>query len=524
MTDVIVIGGGLNGLIAATVLAKRKFSVVLLERQEEPGGAAVTTARAGGINMPTLSHALGPISVDVVRTLRLDRAGLEFITPDPVLTTFGTENTVVTFHRDHVLTAGSIERVAPADAAAWQSFVQTMQRLAAVLTDINRHPAPSIDDPSSADVWRLLKLGRRTRSLGRRDLSRLGRYTPMAVADLVAEWFEHDLVQAAVAARAVFGHHTGPWSAGSGALLLQRMAEDPMPVGGGVTVKGGPGAVTAALATMATGAGVTIRTGARVAHVITRGNAAVGVALESGEELPAHAVVGAIDPKQMFLSLLAAEDLPPTFRQRVQQIRARGVTAKVNLVLRGTPVFPALEGDDLPLRGRLLFAPSVDYLERAHDAAKYGRVSEAPWLEVCLPSVNDDTLAPAGQHLLSMYVHHVPNDPTISGDEVLKRALGVLAPHAPGLEQQIVDADVLTPADLERRWGYSGGHIFHGEGALDQWWVSRPLLGWAHHYGSPVSGLYLASAGSHPGGGLTGQAGLNAARVISRALGRRRRV
>lgn len=522
MTDVIIIGGGLNGLVAATWLARKKFSVLLLERHEQVGGAAVTHTSPRGFKTATLSHSLGPLSADVVRTLRLDRAGLEFVTPDPVLTTFGANGETITFHRDHVLTAASIGRVSNHDAANWQPFVQTMQKLAGVLDAVNQQPAPSIDAPGTSDLWRLLQVGRRARALGRRDLARLGRYVPIAAADLVSEWFDSDLMQAAVASRAVFGHQMGPWSAGTGALLLQRMAEDPMPVGGGVTVKGGPGACTAALAAMATAAGVTIRTGARVAQVVTRGNAAVGVALDSGEEIPAHAVVGAIDPKQLFLTMVDPGHLPPTFRQRVGQIRARGVLAKINLSLSSEPVFPALHGDDVPLRGRLLFGPSVDYLERSYDAVKYGRMSAHPWIEASVPTANDSDLAPPGQHTMSLYVHYVPHTSAIAHSDVLARALDVLRPHAPTLESHIVEQEVLTPQDLDDRWGYSGGHIFHGEGALDQWWVSRPLLGWAHHYGSPVSGLFLAGAGSHPGGGLTGQSGLNAARVIAGALGRLR--
>lgn len=523
MTDIVIIGGGLNGLVAATWLARKKFSVLLLERHEQVGGAAVTHVSPKGFRQPTLSHALGPLSADVARTLRLDRAHLEFITPDPALTTLGADGRAITFHRDHVLTAASIERVSTRDAGQWQPFVHTMQKLALVVAELNRHPAPSIDTPGSGDLWRLLQVGRRARTLGRKDLARLGRYVTMAVADLVSEWFDDDLMQGAIASRGVFGHMAGPWSAGTGALLLQRLAEDPMPVGGGVTVKGGPGALTAALAATATSAGVTIRTGARVARVLTRANAAAGVVLESGEEISAHAVVGAIDPRQLFHSLVDPGDLPPTFRQRVRQIRARGVTAKINLSLSGAPVFTALHGDEVPLRGRLLIAPSVDYLERAYDAAKYGNTSSDPWIELSIPSANDETLAPPGQHTMSMYVHYVPQGETESHDTVAKRAMQVLAAHAPALASQVVEQEVLTPTDLEERWGYTGGHIFHGEGALDQWWISRPLLGWAHSYGSPINGLFLAGAGGHPGGGLTGQSGLNAARAISVALGRRRR-
>ncbi len=527
MTDVIIIGGGVNGLVAATWLARRKLSVLLLERHEVVGGAALTTVSGQGFHRPTLSHALGPISADVVRALRLDRAKVEFLTPDPVLTTLGSRGEAITFHRDHVLTAASIQRVSPHDAGTWQAFVQTMQRLAGVVADVNRQPAPSIDAPGTGDLWRLLKLGRKARALGRRDLSRLVRYVPMAVADLVSEWFDADLVQAATASRGVFGHMAGPWSAGTGALLLQRMAEDPMPVGGGVTVKGGPGAFSAALAAMAESSGVRVRTGARVARILTRGRAAAGVALDSGEEIGAHAVVCAVDPRQVFLNLVDAGDLPPTFLQRIGNIRARGVLAKINLSLGAAPEFTALHGDPVPLKGRMLIAPGVDTIERAFDAAKYGQLSAHPWLELAIPSVNDPSLAPDGQHVMSIYLHYAPRELRAGQwsdlrDTVYQRAMDVLRPHAPDLESLVVEREVLTPEDLETRWGLSGGHIFHGEGALDQWWVSRPLLGWADH-SSPVDGLFLASAGTHGGGGLTGQAGLNAARAISVRLKRARR-
>lgn len=508
MTDVIVIGGGLNGLVTAYCLAKKKFSVLLLERHDQVGGGA------------HLSHALGPISADVLRALNLDRAGLPFITPDPALTTIGPDGSHVTFHRDHVLTAASIGRVSAHDAGRWQPFVTTVQRLGGVLAEINRHPAPSVDEPGSSDVWNLLQVGRKARALGRRDLARLTRYVPMAVADLTGEWFEHDLVQAAVAARGVFGHAVGPWSAGTGALLLQRIAEDPLPVGSGISFPGGPAAFTALLADHVRAAGVDIRVNASVAQIRTVPHAA-GVVLESGEELPSHAVVAAVAPSYVFASLIEPGALPPTFRRRVRNIRARGVTARISLGLSGLPDFPALDGDPHALHGRVLIAPSVDYLERAHDAGKYGDVSPSPWLDVRVASVSDPSLVADGEHLLSMYVHQVPSGS--ADDDVAKKALQVLEQYAPGVSRMVTRQHVVTADTLREEWSYPGGHIFHGEGAIDQWWISRPLLGWADRYATPVPGLFLASAGTHPGGGLTGQSGLNAARAISVALGRRRR-
>jgi phytoene dehydrogenase-like protein len=526
MSDIIVIGGGLNGLVAATWLARQKFSVVLLDRHDTVGGAAITTTTAAGYRVPTLSHSLGPISSDVVRALKLEKAGIEFLTPDPALTTFGREGEVITFHRDPVLTAASIGAHAPTDAAQWQPFLKATQRMAGVLSRLNRQPPPSIDAPDSGDLWRLLQVGHHARGLGGRELARLTRYIPMPVADLVAEWFSHDLVQAAIAAHAVFGHHAGPWSAGTGALLLQRVADDPMPVGGGVTARGGPGAVTTALAQVAQQAGVSIRTNARVIRVLTRDGHAHGVALESGEELHAHAVVAAVAPKHVLQDLCDPADLPPTYARRVRQIRARGVTSTMTLSLDGLPSIPSLHGDEVPLRGRMLFAPSVDMVERAFDAAKYGQVSAEPWIELCFPSVADPSLAPGGHHVASLYVQYTPRDLRESSwaterETLFGTVMNTLSAYVPDLESRIVEREIVTPEDLETRWGLPGGQITHGEQALDQWWVSRPLLGFAP-YGTPVGGLYLASGGTHPGGGLTGQSGLNAARIISMALRRRR--
>jgi phytoene dehydrogenase-like protein len=434
---------------------------------------------------------------------------------------------VIVFHRDAVLTAGSIHQVAPADSARWQDFVHDAHRLAAIITEINRRPPPSLDGPAAHEWWHLLGHGRRLRALGARDLARLARWVPMPIADLVGECFDHELLRAAVASRALFGNFAGPRSAGTGAMFLQRLAEDPVPVGGGATVRGGPGALTQALAELARRAGATLTTGARVTRLLVRQGRVTGVALESGAEIAAQAVVSAVDPRQTFLNLTDPADLPPSFLERVRHYRARGVTAKINLALSDLPVFRALGGDAVPLRGRLLIAPGLDYLERAFDAAKYGEVSEHPWLELSVPSVTDPTLAPAGQHVLSVVAHFAPFD--LRGrswadarEPLYQSVMRVLVEHAPDLDRLVTARQVITPEDLERVWGLSGGHIFHGELALDQLWVARPLLGWAQ-YRTPLPGLYLAGAGTHPGGGLTGLPGLLAAGEVERDLRRRGR-
>ena len=510
--DVIVIGGGVNGLVAGGYLARHKKKVLILERQPSVGGAAITPEIAPGFRVPSLSHAIGPIAPIVFRSLRIDKSKLHLITPDPVLTTLGRDGKTISFHRDAVLTAASIDRLSPPDAGRWREFLTVTQRIASVIAAKRREAPPPIDAVAARDLWRLLAHGRRARALGKRDLARAIRWTPMAVADLTGEWFQNDLLQAAIAAHAVFGHFAGPWSAGTGGLLLQRIADDPMPVGSGMTLRGGPGALAAALAEAATKAGATIRTGARVTRILTRDGRVTGVALDNGDEIPATTVVAAIDPKLALISLLDPVALAPTLAERVRHLRMRGVTAKINLALSGLPAFSAFAGDAVPLRGRLLIAPDLDYLERGFDAAKYGAFSPAPWLEIAVPSVADPSLAPEGQHVMSICVHFAPRrlrDAVWADrkDALYRSVMDVLAQHTRGLEAQIVGAEIITPEDIEERWGTSGGHIFHGEMTLDQSWIARPALGLAR-YRTPIEGLVLASAGAHPGGGLTGLPGL----------------
>jgi phytoene dehydrogenase-like protein len=527
MRDAIVIGGGLNGLVAGAALARRGLATTIVDQRPEVGGAAVTSEIAPGFRAPVLSHALGPIDPHVMRALRLDHAGLEFVTPDPALTSLGPDGRSLVFHRDPVLTAASIHQLSAGDASRWRGFLHTTQRIAGLIAELDHQTLPSIDDLRTRDWWPLVKLGRRVRKLGRQDLARLMRWMPMAVADLAAEWFESELLQAALCARAVFGNFAGPWSAGTGAMLLKWLASDAVPVGSGVTAKGGPGAVTQALAAIAAKAGAQIVTSARVTRIGVRDGRASGVELDNGQALEARAIVAAIDPRRAILDLVDPVELPVRFRERTKHIRARGVTAKINLALSGAPMFPALAGDAVPLRGRFLVAPNVDYIERAFDAAKYGEISGEPWLEVAVPSVLDPSLAPDGQHVMSIYAQFAPRqlrgmDWNVGRETLYRAVLRALEPHVRGLESQVVARPILSPEDLVRDWGASGGHIFHGEPTLDQSWIARPQLGWSQ-YRTPVAGLFLASAGTHPGGGLTGLSGWLAAQTVERELASRRR-
>jgi phytoene dehydrogenase-like protein len=525
MTDVIVIGAGMNGLVAAALLAKQKRSVVVLDRQPVAGGAAVTTEFAPGYRAPTLSHSLGPISRDVIRGLGLHHAGIEFLTPDPALTSLAVDGRALIFHRDGVLTAASIAQFSHADAGRWMEFKRSLQRVAGLIGRLDRHAPPPLDAMTTGDWWRLLSAGRHARALGRRDVMRLARWMPASIADLTGEWFEAPVLRAAIAAHAIFGNPAGPRSGGTAAMYLGRVAADQMPVGGGVTARGGIGTVTDALAKIAVRHGASIRTDALVTRIVTDNGRATGVVLENGDVLSARAVVAAVSPKHALADLVPAPDLPPTFLDRVRHIRTRGVTAKINVALDGLPPLTALGGDAVPLAGRILIAPDLDYLERAFDATKYGAMSDQPWLEISIPSVKDASLAPEGGHVMSICAHFAPRHLRDTSWTAARERLGevvlrVLDAHAPSITRHIVAREILTPEDLEQRWGLSGGHIFHGESALDQMWAARPLLGWAE-YRTPVKALYLASAGTHPGGGLTGLPGWLASRVVQQDLKKR---
>jgi phytoene dehydrogenase-like protein len=370
----------------------------------------------------------------------------------------------------------------------------------------------------------MLKTGRAIRNLGKKDMYRLLRWGPMAVADLAAEYFETELLRAVVAARGVFGTFLGPWSAGSALVLLIRAAGDSHPGGSAAFAAGGMGALTQAMASAAKAAGAEIRTGVDVIEIRVKDGAATGVVLSTGEEINAGAVVSNADPKRTLLKLTDPAHLSPDFVQKLQHYRGNGTVAKVNLALSGLPTFTALKsGDTSVLKGRIHIGNEIDYLERAYDASKYGNFSPHPYLEVAIPTLTDPTLAPDGKHVMSIYMQYAPYK--LKGDwESQRKALGqtvvqTLAQYAPNLPEMILTHQIITPQDLEDKYGLTGGQIFHGELALDQFFTMRPLLDWAR-YATPIQNLFLCGSGTHPGTGLTGGSGANAAREVLKELKR----
>jgi phytoene dehydrogenase-like protein len=525
--DVVIIGGGHNGLVAAFYLAKAGYKPLVLERRPQVGGAAITDEFHPGFRCSTLSHSAGPIRADIVRDMQLEKHGLRFITPETCVTALSPDGRALSLYQDESKSSQSIAAFSQKDAAKYPEFTKSLGKIGKVLAEVLATTPPDIDHPSRGDLWSMLQTGRALRNLGKRDMYRVLRWGPMAVADLVAEYFETELLRALIAARGIFGTFLGPWSAGSALQLLIRAAGDPHPAGSAFFAAGGMGALTQAMASSAQAAGVEIRTGAEVIEIRVKDGAASGVLLGTGEEINAKAVISNADPKRTLLKLTDPTHLSPDFGQKLQHYRGNGTVAKVNLALSALPTFTALKNADAnALKGRIHIGPEIDYLERAFDESKYGQFSKQPYLEATLPSLTDPTLAPEGKHVMSIYMQYAPYKLKGGWEDGngkdQRKALGqtvvqTLAQYAPNLPEMILTHQIITPLDLEEVYGLTGGQIFHGDLALDQFFTMRPLLDWAR-YKTPIENLYLCGSGTHPGAGLTGGSGANAAREITKHL------
>jgi phytoene dehydrogenase-like protein len=518
--DAVVIGGGVNGLSCATMLGKSGVRTLLLEQRPSLGGCAAESELEPGFRVPTLSHATGPVRRDVVEELQLYLHGLAFSDTPIQVSALSPDGRPLVIWEDPQKTAEGLRAWSGKDAARWPAFHQTLARLGSLAGSLFVNTPPSVDQPGSRDVFALMHTLGAFRSLPKDDQWRLLRWGPMAVADLVAEAADTELLRATLAADGVFGAMLGPWSAGSGLQLLLHSANRSLSWPGGRTVTGGPVELARTLEKAAARFGVEIRTGCGVSRIEVKDDRATGVLLDNGTGITARTVVSAVDPKRTFLRLCDADHLPPEFLWRMKHYRSRGTLAKVNLALSALPAFTGATRD--MLAGRVRLAPDIDYLERAFDHAKYGRFSTQPWIEFTIPSLTDSTLAPPGAHVLSAYAQFAPYSLRAASwddqrDALFDTVMDTLAQYALDIRSLVVARETLTPLDLERGWGLTGGHIFHGELSLDQFFTMRPLLGFGQ-YRTPVRGLFLCGSGSHPGTGLTGGSGMNAAREILRAV------
>jgi len=529
--DLVVIGAGHNALVAAAYLARAGLRTLVLDRRERVGGAIDTTKLAKGIRVPTLAHTVGRLRPSVQKDLDLKRHGLSLVAPDVRVFAPSPDGSAIMLLADAEKTAVGFRiggELRARDAEAYAPFDKRIRKLGRFLDTIGRSTPPDIESPSLGDALSALRLGSSFKALGRDGSRTILRVLPMAVADLVAESFESDALRAALAWRGVRFGAVGPWSAGTAAMLLMDGAgNDGGAAGETVFARGGPGALAAALLAAAYEAGADVRTGAEVVRITSRDGAATGVVLASGEEIKARGVVSGADPKRT-LGLTDPVALGPSMGWRAGNIRTPGVVAKVNLALKRLPTFPAAAGDEAALRGRIVVAPTIDQMERAFDATKYGRWSEQPMLEATIPSLTDPSLvegAKDGVHVMSVIAQYAPSalrdgDWSTNADAFGDAVVNVLESVAPGIRRLVSHRQVITPADLERDYGMSGGHPLHAEAGLDQFFIWRPLLGHAR-YRLGLQRLYLCGSGAHPGGGVTGGPGQNAAREILADLRRR---
>ncbi len=528
--DVVVVGAGHNGLVAAAILAGAGAKTLVLEARDVVGGRCVTEEIAPGFRCPAVLHAAGPLLGRVARDLELARYGLKWLEPAVRVFAPSPGGPALRVYDDAEQTAAGLRAFSAKDAERYPQFAESFRRIGAAIAPAMTAQPPGVDAPragdrrairAAADLWRLLATMRRVRALGKREAYRVLRWAPMAVADVAAEWFESDLLRATVAARGIYASFAGPRSAGTGAALLLQAALDGHATAPAAFPRGGMGALTSAMADAARARGAEVRTGARVQQVRVKNGAVRGVVLASGEEIAAHAVASGADPRSTLLGLVDASELGPGVADRVRGYRCTGTAAKVNLALSRLPRFASIGSEregTAALTGRIHIGPGIDDLERAFDAAKYGEISARPTLDVTIPSLLDDSLAPSGAHVMSIHAQFAPyalraGSWSAAREELLRRVVQTLAEYAPDLEETIVARAALTPVDLEERYGLSGGHLLHGEPSLDQLYALRPLLGWAG-YRTPIAGLYLCGSGTHPGGVVSGASGANAGRAI----------
>lgn len=507
--DAIVIGAGHNGLTCAAYLARAGCKVLVLERSAVLGGMAGTRQFAAGFSVPGCAHLLHQLHPGVMRDLALESHGLRLVAvhlPSVALDEGGAHLTLSERYLDG-------PGLSQQERAVYAAFMDRLRRFAAVLAAAGEKTPPRLVSDRWRDHVALATLGWKVRQLGRDDMRELLRIGAINICDVLQEEFHNPLLMGALSLDAVLGTHMGPRSPNTVLTFLHRLTGQTGQGSGAAVAEGGMQGFISALERAATAAGVEIRRNCAATRIVVDAERVTGVAIGAGAVLASRAVFSSADPKTTFQRLVGPGVLDTGFSRRIHNLRMRGMAAKLHLALRAAPAFRDL--DAAALGGRLLIAPSPDYLELAFDAAKYGGYSENPALEITVPSVHAPALAPAGMHVLSAVVQYAPaylrgGWSAAAKAAFLERVLAQLSRYAPGIRDQILAAELLTPADLEAEYGVTGGHWHHGELALDQFMLLRPVPG-AAQYAAPIPGLFLCGAGAHPGGGVSGLPGRNAA-------------
>jgi phytoene dehydrogenase-like protein len=518
--DVILVGAGHNGLVAAAYLAKAGRKVLVLERREMVGGTVVTEELLPGYRFSTLADGAGYLSPEIISDLNLRKHGLEILPSDPLIFAPQPDGTHLTIWHDINRTTQEIAKYAASDAENFPTFVNQMSKFSQVVAGLKNMTPPDLPDVGIRDMMELLNIAAPVRGLGRKNIAQVIRIIPMSVADLLNEWFESDIVKGAIAASAVKNISWGPQEAGTAYMLLYKWSGS----NNGLfrssgQVKGGMGSLAQALSDAAKSFGAEILTNSEVTKIVTQDGQATGVELTNGDQISAAAVVSAVDMRTTFLKLVEPYYLDQKFVKHVGNIKYRGTMARVHFALSKLPKFMAVNGDgEQLLSGHVQIAPSMTYLQKAFDPVKYGHYSDRPYLDIQIPTLTDSSLAPEGKHLMSATVKYMPyhlrqGDWNDLRDKLGQLVIDTIAEYAPDFSQCIEQSRVITPLDMETINYLPEGNMDHGEMTLDQFLWMRPVPGYAQ-YRAPVGNLYLCSAATHPGGGITGINGKNAAREL----------
>jgi len=497
--DVVVIGGGHNGLVNAAYLARAGKKVVVLERRHVLGGAAVTEEIFPGFKFSVCSYVVSLLRPEIIRELDLPRHGLEILPLDGTFTPMPNGDYLWRVN-DHGKTRREIARHSKVDAEAYEEFGKAMQQMCRFVKPILSMVPP---DPAKYNQVQLMT---------------------MSAVDFLDQWFETDVLKATMSASGIIGTFLGVRSPGTAYVLLHHyMGEIDGAFRAWGFARGGTGAISNAIADAAREAGVEIRTKAGISKILVKNGRANGVVLENGDELYADVVSSSVDPNLTFLKMIEPGNLPDDFVEQVRHYKFRGSSGKVNMALDALPEFKCMPGEGLHLRGAMSISPSVDYMERAYDDAKYGNFSRRPYIDMVIPSLTDPSVAPPGKHVLSCFVQYAPYKLKDGNWDQKKEAFGdavvdTISEYAPNLKNIIIGRQVVTPLDLEREWGLTEGNIFQGELSLEQLFFLRPVPGWSQ-YRTPIKNLYMCGSATHPGGGIMGAPGRLAALEMIKDLG-----
>jgi phytoene dehydrogenase-like protein len=521
--DAIVVGGGHNGLTAAAYLARGGLKTLVVERREIVGGCCVTEEIAPGCRASTTSYVASMLRPEVISDLRLADHGLRMVPCDPAIQVAFPDGRVVPWWTDRERAVAEFRKHSPKDAATFVRVDDRLKKLARYLQPFFLEPPPEIDAGSMSGWGDLFRVGKRFRNISNLEIAQLVSFLTGSLGEFLDRNYESETMKTMFLANNVYGKHGGPYQPGTAiGLLFHLLSGGEHELQGFYGhVMGGMGAIAEALAASARKSGVEIRTSSPVSRIDTRNGSARGVTLEDGTELQGRIVLSNADPKRTFLKMIPESELPADFVHAIRGIKMSGPCAKVNLALSEEPWFTGTPASHTPLeRTFYTLVPSLEFAERCYDIAKFGEIPEELWVDCVIASNADDTLAPAGTHIMTCFVQYVPyklragtwdENRELLGDRVVRK----IAEHAPNVPNSIIARQVLTPLDLERTYGLTEGNIFHGDLTLEQLFFMRPVAGWSQ-YRTPIDGLYLCGAGAHPGGGVTGAPGHNAAQQALR--------